>query len=140
MLYYVHLQQLGTPKTGLSLTWEYLLTAQNGTDKSGTAPSITEVGGGWYKWDIKFGAAPWDVTTEDLLGVIDGSATLAQSDRYIPISITKRGLGLIMMSHKGTQTRATGDVVYKATDDSTDEVKADMTDNGTTIIRALSAP
>lgn len=94
MLYYVYFSDGGVPETGLTPTWESLVTAENGTDKSGSAPAITEVGVGWYKFAITYDAAPWDVETEDLVGVIDGGSSLVDADRYKPISITKRGLGL----------------------------------------------
>lgn len=94
MLYYVYFSDGGVPKTGLTPTWESLVTADNGTDKSGSAPVVTEVGGGWYKFTIVYGTVPWDVTGEDLVGVIDGGSSLYDADRYKPISITKRGLGL----------------------------------------------
>ena len=83
MLYQVYFADNGAPKTGLAPRWEHLLTAQNGTDKSGSAPAITELGGGYYKFDITFGTAPWDVIGEDLLGVVDGGSALAEVERYI---------------------------------------------------------
>lgn len=140
MLYHIYFENFGTPVTGLTPDWEYLLTAENGNDKSGSAPSITEVGGGWYKFDITFGTAPWDVTGEDLLGVIDGGASVSVTGRWKPVSITKRGLALVMTGHKGVQNRTTGDVTYYGVDGATAEFKADMTDNGTTITRDITAP
>lgn len=92
MLYYVYFTDGGVPKTGLSPSWEYLKTATNGTNKTG--PSISEVGGGWYSFQATYGTSPWDVTAEDLVGVVDGGATLSGADRYKPAAITKRGLGL----------------------------------------------
>ena len=73
MLYYVYITQNGEPKTGLSPDFESLFTAENGTDKSGSAP--------------------WDVTTEDLVGVVDADPTDAlsmnASERYIPIVLNR---------------------------------------------------
>jgi|GEM_PF-3317244 len=140
MLYYVYLTNNGAPATGLSPTWNALDTAENGTDKSGSAPSITEVGGGWYKFDVVFGTAPWDVTDEDLVGSIDGGSSLATMERYKPVAITKRGLALSVLAHKGIQTKSTGDVVYYDQDDTTAAFKADMTNAASTITRALAAP
>jgi len=140
MEYSVYFSSGGVPATGLTLAWETLVTSTNGTDKSATAIGATEAGGGWYTFEVDFGSAPWDVTDEDLLGVIDGGATLANIDRYKPVAITKRGLGLVMLAHKGIQTKSTGDVVYYDQDDATAAFKADMTNAASTITRALAAP
>lgn len=83
MIYNVSFFDSGVPKTGLTPTWEYLLTNKTGVDKSASGPSITEVGGGLYKFEIKFETVPWDLITEDLWGVIDGGSSLSDSDRYV---------------------------------------------------------
>ena len=144
MLYYVYFSDAGVAKTGLTLTWEYLLTAENGTDKSALGPAFVEVGGGWYYFDVTFGASgalkPWDVTTEDLVGVIDGSVTLNNADRYKPVAITLRGLGLAKIAHKGVQTKSSGDVDIYATDGSAKELTLDMTDAATTVTRTPTTP
>lgn len=73
----VYFANAGVPATGLTLTWEYLLIASTG-GAYGSSPAFTEVGGGWYKFDIN--------PTEKLVGVIDGSATLTvNSERYQPV-------------------------------------------------------
>lgn len=96
MLYYVYFSDEGVAKTGLTPTWECFGTSDNGTSKTG--PAISEISStnakGWYKFTITLGDAPWDVSAEDLSGVIDGGNVLANVDRYKPISITKRGLAL----------------------------------------------
>ena len=47
MLYRIHFKDAGLSKTGLTPVWKSLLTAvENGTDKSGSAPVISEIGGG----------------------------------------------------------------------------------------------
>ena len=140
LLHYVYFADAGVPKTGLSPDFEYLVTAENGTDKSGSAPTITEVGGGWYNFEITFGSAPWDVTTEDLVGVIDGGSSLADVDRYKPVAITLRGLGLARIAHKGVQNKSTGDIDIYATDGSDKVLKLDMTDGSSTITRSPAAP
>jgi hypothetical protein len=119
MLYYVYFEEAGVAKTGLSLTWEYFVTAENGTAKAG--PSFAEVAGGWYKFDVRFGTSPWDVMTEDLLGVIDGSSTMSGSDRYKPVCITKRGLALAKLGHDGSQDRTTGVTTMTGVDGATNE-------------------
>lgn len=147
MLYYLYVSNAGVPETGLvagnDIAWESLDTAENGTDKSGSAPSFTEIGGGWYAFDITFGTAPWDVTTEDLVGVIDcdtdGDAGLADGDRYKPVCISLRGLGLARIAHKGVQDKSTGDIDIYATDGSTKEMQLDMTDAADSITRNPAA-
>ena len=135
MLYYVYFSEGGVPKTGLTPSWESLLTAENGTDKSGAAPSIVEVGGGWYKFDIQFGTAPWEVITEDLLGVIDGGAALLDAERYKPVTISLRGLGLARIAHKAVQDKFTGEIEVFATDRIGGEMKLTMSDEAGAIAR-----
>lgn len=139
MLYYVYFSDAGVPKTGLTPSFGSLATAQNGADKSGGAPSVTEINSshcpGWYKFDITFGSTPWDVTTEDLVGMIDGGSSLADGDRYKPVAITLRGLGLARVAHKGVQNKSTGDIDIYQTDGATKELKLDMTDGAASITR-----
>lgn len=77
--YEVYFANAGVPTTGLTVTWEYLKKRSDGTDE-GSQPSFTEVGGGWYRFDY--------TVTETMLGVIDGSATLGDADRYVPCKFT----------------------------------------------------
>ena len=70
----------GVPTTGLTLTWESLKKVSDGTDFT-PQPTFTEIGGGWYKFDI----AP----DERLVGVIDGGVTLNDTDRYVPVFFDK---------------------------------------------------
>ena len=145
MLYYVYFSDEGSPKASLSPDWDSLITAENGTDRSGDKPTITEGGGagnggGWYKFDITFGTAPWQTETEDLLGVIDGGSALGDADRYKPVCITLRGLGLARIAHKGVQNKSTGDIDLYATDGTSKEMKLDMTDGSSEITRTPGAP
>ena len=135
MLYYVYFSDAGVPRTGLTPAWEYLVTADNGTDKSGDAPSITEVGGGWYKFAVTFGTAPWDVMTEDLVGVIDGGASLADVERYRPVSITLRGLGLARIAHKGIQDKVKGSIDIYATNGTNKELTLELSESDADITR-----
>jgi len=135
MLYYVYFSNAGIPETGLTVNWEYLVTAENGTDKSGSAPSITEVGGGWYKFAITFGTAPWDGAGEDLVGVIDGGADLEDVDRYKPVCITLRGLALARIAHKAVQNKSSGDIEIYSTDGNSKEMKLQMSDGESEISR-----
>ena len=72
----VFFSNTGTPETGLTLTWEYLLKVSDGAAYT-PQPTFTEIGGGWYKFTIS--------PTEKLVGVIDGGATLPVAERYIPV-------------------------------------------------------
>jgi hypothetical protein len=60
-----------------------------GADKSAAAPAISEIGGGWYKFAVTYGSAPFDAG--DLVGVIDadkdGTNSLANAERYIPVEV-----------------------------------------------------
>ena len=85
----VYFSKSGAPQTGLSPTWSSLHDT-NGTDKSGQAPSISEVGGGWYKFSVTKGTAPWDGA--DLIGVLDGGSTLGGAERYLPVIISEQTL------------------------------------------------
>lgn len=131
MLYYVYFSDGGVPETGLSPDWESLVTAENGTDKSGSAPTITEIGGGWYKYEITFGTAPWDVTGEDLLGVIDGGSSLVDSDRYKPAAATLRSLALARLTHKRDRAKSDGTERVYGVDGTDVELTLTYGDNAT---------
>jgi len=88
-VFLVYFTQYGSPATGLSPTWSSLHDT-NGTDKSGQGPSISEIGGGWYKFELTKGSAPWDGT--DLVGVIDGGPSLSGAERYLPVIISEQTL------------------------------------------------
>jgi hypothetical protein len=101
MLYRIHFDKAGLSQTGLTPTWKSLLTAvESGTDKSGSAPTISEIGGGFYTFDIEHEIAPWDDITKDLVGEIDGGSSLVGRDRYKLIVITLRGLALARLAHE----------------------------------------
>lgn len=148
MLYYLYVSNVGLPEAGLvagsDIVWESLYTGENATDKSGSAPAIVEIGGGWYSFDITLGTSPWDVVTEDLLGTIDcdtdGDVSLSDVDRYKPVCISLRGLGFAKLIHKAVQSKTSGDVTIYATDGSTAELKLDMTDVTASITRNPTGP
>ena len=143
MLYYVYITQNGAPKTGLSPDFESLFTAENGTDKSGSTPTINEVGGGLYNFDVTYGTAPWDVTTEDLIGVVDadpnGTAGLIGSERYIPVEITLRGLALVRLTHKAEQDKSTGTITVYAANGTDEEMRLTMAESTSLISRTPGA-
>ena len=80
----------GVPLTGASAEMEFesLLTT-GGVDKSGAAPAISEIGSGWYAFNVTYGTSPFDAG--DLVGVIDadkdGDNSLANAERYIPVEV-----------------------------------------------------
>ncbi len=108
MLYRIHFRDGGVSKTGLTPTWLSLLTAvESGTDKSGSAPAIAEIGGGFYTFNIDYGVAPWDDKTKDLVGEIDGGSSLIiPKDRYKLIVITLGGLSLARLADKRDWNKA----------------------------------
>ena len=79
MTYVVYFANAAIPATGLPLTWEYLKLVSTGADY-GSPPSFAEIGGGWYKFTYS--------DTDELVGVVDGSATLDNVDRYVPLYLT----------------------------------------------------
>jgi len=98
----LYLTQNGYPKTGLSPEFMCMATAHTGVDKSGDAPSITEVSStnapGLYIFDIDFGIAPWDVKTEPLYMIVDidpdDDLGLDYGERLIPLILSQEGLTL----------------------------------------------
>lgn len=143
MNYYIYITENGAPKEELSPSWYSLYQTSDGTDKTDDAnlnSTINEIGGGFYKFDITFGESPWDTTTTDLVGVIDANAdpsigSTTSSERFIPIEISIRNLGLVRIAHKGIQSKTTGDVVIYKTDGTTPELKLNMTDSSGEITR-----
>lgn len=97
MIYPLYITESGTPKTGLTPSWNSL-QAIDGTDKSASAPTISEVGGGWYKFELTYGTAPFDVA--ELVGVIDAGSSLVGYERYIPINISLRDYALHHLTNK----------------------------------------
>lgn len=75
----VYFSNAGVPATGLTPTFSDYLDVSDGSSK--TAPSITEVGLGWYKFSDNI--ADFD----HVVAVIDGGATLADADRYKQVEL-----------------------------------------------------
>ena len=91
MIYKVYFSNEGEPATGLTLVWDSLLDADLGTDlNDSNAPAFTEIGGGWYTFELIPGTVPFDV--KEIVGVIDGdnssSGTLSGYDRWKPITMS----------------------------------------------------
>lgn len=96
------------------MDFESLLTV-GGVDKSGSSPVISEIGGGWYKFDAAYGTAPFD--GGDLVGVIDadkdGANGLSSAERYIPVEVRLDFYGLSRLVNKMSQDKLTGDMLVK---------------------------
>ena len=105
MVYKVYIADNTGPRTGLSPSWESLKTV-DGAGRMVSAPSITEIGGGWYRFELTYGTVPWDVP--DLVGVIDAGEDLIAVQRYIPIAVSLRDLGFAFLTNTRKQTIATG--------------------------------
>jgi len=131
----------GEPLTGAASEMEFeSLKTLAGADKSGSAPSISEIGGGWYKFSATYGTAPFDAG--DLIGVIDadkdGTNSLANAERYIPVEVRLDFYALARLVNKMSQDKLTGDMLIK--DDAGQTIlKLGITDGETTLDRVPGA-
>lgn len=135
ILFYV--AQDGQPLTGASAEMNFeSLKKLDGTDKSGSAPSISEIGGGWYKFSVAYGTAPFDAG--DLIGVIDadkdGNNNLANAERYIPVEVRLDFYAFARLINKSSQDKTTGDVSIEDASGNT-ILKLDFTDGSSTLDR-----
>ena len=127
----------GQPLMGAAgeMDFESLMTLSGG-DKSGGAPAISEIGGGWYKFSVAYGSAPFD--GGDLIGVIDadksGSNNLANCERYIPVEVRLDFYALMRLVNKMSQDKVTGDMLLKDAAGST-ILKLGITDGQSTLDR-----
>lgn len=132
-----YVSQDGLPLAGASaeMAFESLLTI-SGADKSGSAPAISEIGGGWYEFEVAYGTAPFDAG--DLVGVIDadkdGTNSLANAERYIPAEVRLDFYGLSRLVNKMSQNKLTGDMSIKDSAGNT-ILQLDMTDGESTLDR-----
>lgn len=106
----------GTPLTGAAAEMDFeSLKTLAGTDKSGSAPAISEIGGGWYKFSVAYGSVPFDAG--DLVGVIDadkdGNNNLGNAERYIPVEVRLDFYALMRLVNKMSQDKTTGDMTIK---------------------------
>jgi hypothetical protein len=106
----------GEPLTGAAAQMDFeSLKTLAGTDKSGSAPTISEIGGGWYKFGVAYGTVPFDAG--DLVGVIDadknGNNELANAERYIPIEVRLDFYALMRLVNKMSQNKTSGDMAIK---------------------------
>jgi hypothetical protein len=127
----------GEPLTGASAQMEFeSLKTLGGTDKSAAAPSISEVGGGWYKFSVSYGTSPFD--GGDIVGVIDAdkdeAGGLANAERYIPVEVRLDFYALARLVNKMSQDKLTGDMLIK-NDAGAAILKLGITDGETTLDR-----
>lgn len=106
----------GEPLTGAAAQMDFeSLKTLAGTDKFGSASTISEIGDGWYKFSVAYGTAPFDAG--DLVGVIDadknGNNNLANAERYVPIEVRLDFYALMRLVNKMSQNKSTGDMEIK---------------------------
>ena len=127
----------GEPLTNAAaeMDFESLVTLA-GVDKSGSAPTISEIGNGWYKFSVAYGTAPFDAG--DLVGVVDADKdcenNLANAERYIPIEVRLDFYSLMRLVNKMSQDKITGDMAIKDSSDNT-ILKLGITDGESTLER-----
>ncbi len=127
----------GEPLTGAAAQMDFeSLKTLAGIDKSGSAPSVSEVGGGWYKFSVAYGTAPFDAG--DIVGVIDadknGTNGLTNPERYIPVEVRLDFYALMRSVNKMSQAKTGGDMLIKDSGGNT-ILKLDITDGESTVDR-----
>lgn len=127
----------GEPLTGAAAQMDFeSLKTLAGADKSGSAPTISEIGGGWYKFSVAYGTAPFDAG--DLVGVVDadqnGNNNLANDERYIPIEVRLDFYALMRLVNKMSQNKSTGDMEIKDSSGNT-ILELSITDGESTLDR-----
>ncbi|MGB2807541.1 MAG: hypothetical protein WBC22_07365 [Sedimentisphaerales bacterium] len=127
----------GEPLTGAAAQMDFeSLKTLAGTDKSGSTPTVSEIGDGWYKFSVAYGTAPFDAG--DLVGVIDadknGENSLANAERYIPIEVRLDFYALMRLVNKMSQNKTTGDMAIKDSSGNT-ILEMSITDGESTLDR-----
>jgi hypothetical protein len=131
----------GESLTGAANEMEFEnLRTLTGTDKSTSAPTISEIGGGWYKFGVAYGTAPFD--EGDLVGVIDadknGTNGLLNTERYIPMEVRLDFYALARLVNSMSQNKASGDMLLKDNSGNT-ILKLGITDGESTLDRVPGA-
>ena len=114
----------GMPLTGAAAQIEFdSLVTTGGVDKAASAPVISEIGNGWYSFEVTYGTAPFDAG--DLVGVIDadknGTNSLANVERYIPVEVRLDYYAMGRLVDKAVEIDAMGCVET----DTDNNIKAD---------------
>lgn len=131
----------GQPLTGASTEMDFEnLKTTDGGDKSLSAPTISEIGGGWYKFSVAYGTVPFDAG--DLIGVIDadkdGVNNLANVEKYIPVEVRLDFYALSRLVSNMSQNKLTGDMLLKNNSGDT-ILKLGITDSAATLDRVPGA-
>ena len=117
------------------------LKTLSGSDKSGDAPTISEIGGGWYKFSVAYGTAPFDAG--DLIAVLDvdknGNNNLANAERYIPVEVRLDFYALMRLVNNMSQNKSTGDMEIKNAGGNT-ILRLGITDGESTLDREPGGP
>jgi len=88
LIYVLYFTSQGAPKTGLTPT---IITLNKISDGAAVAvtpsawPTVSEIAGGGYKFTLAF---PFNSLSESLFAVIDGGATLVNTERYKVMQLT----------------------------------------------------
>jgi hypothetical protein len=118
--FYVAVDGSGLVGGASEMVFESLLTL-GGVDKSANCPSISEIGGGWYKFVMAFGVVPFD--EGDLVGVIDadknGTNSLMDNERYIPVEVRLDYYALMRLVYRMSQDKLSGEMTIKNDQDET---------------------
>jgi len=127
----------GEPLSGAAAQMDFeSLKTLAGTDKSGSAPTVSEIGGGWYKFGVAYGTVPFDAG--DLVGMIDadknGNNDLANAERYIPVEVRLDFYALMRLVNKMSQNKTTGDMAVKDSSGNT-ILELSITDGESTLDR-----
>ena len=127
----------GQPLAGAAAEMNFeSLKLLDGTDKSSSAPSISEIGGGWYKFSVTYGTAPFDAG--DLIGVIDadkdGDNGLANAERYIPVEVRLDFYAMKRLTEKSVEIDSMGCLES----DVDNNIKAQLTKLATDGLSALA--
>ena len=106
----------GVPLVGAAAEMSFSsLKTVVGVDKSATSPTISEIGGGWYKFSVAYGSEPFDAG--DLVGVIDadeyGVNGLTNAERFLPVEVRLDFYGLSRLVNRMSQDKITGDMFLK---------------------------
>jgi hypothetical protein len=131
----------GQPLAGASSEMDFeSFKTIGGVDKSLSAPTISEIGGGWYKFSVAYGTVPFD--EGDLIGVINADKDevndLANVEKYIPVEVRLDFYALSRLVSNMSQDKLTGDMLLK--NDSGDTIlKLGITDSDATLNRVPGA-
>ena len=127
----------GTPLVSAAAEMEFeSLSTLDGTDKTSSAPAISEIGDGWYKFSVAYGSTPFD--NGDLVGLInadkDRDNNLADIEKYIPVEIRLDFYSLARSVYPMSQDKLTGDMEIKNASDQT-ILKLQIEDTNDTVQR-----